>query len=124
MGKRIVGEPVSGIVLGVLAIEFTEAFDSVVAAPPTCPSVIFALIGVGVGVGVDLRANNDSKNPFLGVGVIVFTTVGVGVTFTFLKAMSLSERFTRDPNTNKKTNTTMRPRMKEVALLKPLMREL
>ncbi len=118
----MVGDPVWGIVLGVFAIEFAEVIDSVIAVPSTCPPVIFALFGVGVGV--DLRANNDSKNPFLGVGVIVFTAVGVGVTFMFLKAMSLSERFTRDPNTNKKTNTTMRPRMKEVALLKPLMREL
>ena len=119
MGKRIVGDPVWGIVCGATAVVPAEELVFVVAAP-----LIAASASLGVGVGVDFRANNDSKKPFFGVGVIVAATVGVGVAFIFLKAMSLSERFTRDPNTNKKTSTTMRPRMNEVALLKPLMREL
>lgn len=84
--------------------------------------VVFG-VGVAVGVGVTLRPNRDSKKPFFlvaGVGVTV-TIFGVGVTLVSLKASSLSERFTRDPNTNKNTSTTIRPRTNEVTLLKPLM---
>lgn len=86
-------------------------------------STILAVFGAWVGVGVALRPKSDSKKPFFlvaGVGVTV-ATVGVGVTFMSLSANNLSERLIRDPKTNKNTNTTMSPKMNEVALLKPLM---
>ena len=140
MGNRIVGDPVCGIVCGLVATEVVELLEPVVMAPLTTPSLVFTVVWVAAcpelaeGVGVVFRANNDSKNPFflvfdpelaegLGVGVIS-ATFGVGVAFIFLKAISLSDRFIRDPNTNRNTSTTMSPRMKEVALLKPLMRVL
>ena len=98
--------------------------DVVVIVVEVVPLTLLSMILVvfGVGVGVVLRPNNDSKNPFLGVGVGVTKVItGVGVTLVSLNASSLSERFTLDPNTNKKTSTTIRPRTNEVTLLKPLM---
>lgn len=94
-------------------------------SPLALSSTTLTTFGVGacpeLVEGLVLRPNSDSKNPFfLGVGVTV-TTTGVGDTFVSLKASSLSERFTRDPNTNKNTSTTIRPRTNDVTLLKPLM---
>lgn len=117
------GDPVCGIVFGWVVMALVAV---VVVVEEAVPLTLFSTILVIFGVGVVLRANIDSKNPFflaMGVGVTVII-FGVGVAFTFLNASSLSERFTRDPNTNKNTSTTMSPRMKEVALLKPLMAEL
>lgn len=70
MGNRIVGDPVCGIVCGLVATEFVELLEPVVMAPLTTPSLVFTVVWVAAcpelaeGLGLFFVRIMTRKIPF------------------------------------------------------------